>query len=101
MRVMAEAAKILHTNKEFTFKVLEKHLRVDDRKVLEDSYNAEIKVLEPKLDIKLEALQAMIDEVSQTDPRARTVLPQDLVDRRYLDDMEKTGFFSKLWTEKK
>ena len=101
MRVMAEAAKILHTNKDFTFKVLAKHLRVDDRKVLDASYNAEIKVLEPKLDIKLEAIQAMIDEVSQTEPRAKTTMPQDLVDRRYLDDMEKTGFFTKLWPEKR
>ena len=53
------------------------------------------------LDIKLEAIQAMIDEVSQTEPRARTTMPQDLVDRRYLDDMEKTGFFTKLWPEKR
>jgi ABC-type nitrate/sulfonate/bicarbonate transport system substrate-binding protein len=101
MRVMAEAAKLLHTNKEFVFKVLQKHLRVEDRKLLEASYDGEIKVLEPKLDIKLEALQAMIDEVSQTDPRAKAVLPQDLTDRRYLDDMEKTGFFAKLWSDKK
>ncbi len=35
MRVMAEAAKILHTDKEFTFKVLQKRLRLDDRKVME------------------------------------------------------------------
>jgi ABC-type nitrate/sulfonate/bicarbonate transport system substrate-binding protein len=101
MRVMAEAAKILHTNKEFTFKVLAKHLRVDDRKLLDASYDAEIKVLEPKLDIKMEALQAMIDEVSQTDPRARTILPHDLVDRRYLDDMEKTAFFANLWADRR
>ena len=43
MRVMAEAAKILHTDKEFTFKVLGKHLRINDRKILEAGYNAEIK----------------------------------------------------------
>jgi hypothetical protein len=57
--------------------------------------------LEPKLDIKMEALQAMIDEVSQTEPRARTILPQDLVDRRYLEDMEKTAFFANLWADRR
>ena len=35
MRTMAEAAKILHTDKEFTFKVLSKQLRLTDRKTLE------------------------------------------------------------------
>ena len=49
----------------------------------------------------MEALQAMIDEVSQTDPRARTILPHDLVDRRYLDDMEKTAFFANLWADRR
>ena len=56
----------------------------------------------PNIRVRLmEALLAMIDEVSQTDPRAKIVQPQDLVDRRYIDDMEKTGFFTKLWADKR
>jgi hypothetical protein len=35
------------------------------------------------------------------DARALKVKPQDLVDRRCIDEMEKSGFFEKLWTEKK
>src|SRR5574341_502677 len=35
MRAMAEATKIVHSDKEYTFKVLEKYLRIDDRKLLE------------------------------------------------------------------
>jgi NitT/TauT family transport system substrate-binding protein len=97
MSAMAEAMKILHTDKEFTYKVLGKQLRVTDMKLLEASYNAEIKTLEPRLDIRLEALQAMLDEISQTDPRAKKVKPEDLIDRRYLDEMGKSGFFDQLW----
>ena len=101
MRVMAEAAKILHTDKEFTYKVLGKQLRITDRKLLDASYNGEIKVLEPRLDIRAEALQAMLEEISQIDPRARKVKPQDLIDRRYLDEMETSGFFDQLWASKR
>ncbi len=97
MRAMAEAAKILHTDKELTYKVLGKHYKVEDRKILDAAYNPEIKVLEPRLDIKPEGLQAALDEVSQIDPRARKIKPQDLMDIRYLDEMGKTGFFDKLW----
>ncbi|HKY09019.1 MAG TPA: ABC transporter substrate-binding protein [Candidatus Binatia bacterium] len=100
MRAMAEAAKIAHTDREFIYKVLGKYLRVTDRKVLDSAYNAEIKVLEPRLVIKMEALDAILEEVAQIDPRAKKVKPQDLIDRRYLDEMEKSGFFDQLWAKK-
>ncbi|MBI4488679.1 MAG: ABC transporter substrate-binding protein [Deltaproteobacteria bacterium] len=101
MRVMAESAMILHTDKEFTYKVLGKQLRLDDRKILEASYNAEIKALEPRLVIKPDALQATLDEISPAEPRAKNVKPQEMVDTRYLDEMEKSGFFDQLWSGKR
>ncbi len=101
MRAMAEATKVLHTDKEFTYKVLGKQLQVDDRRVLDAAYNEEIKALEPRLAIKAEALQAILDEVAPLDPRAKKIKPQDLVDSRYLDEMQKSGFFDQLWGSKK
>ena len=100
MRAMAETARIMHTDREFVYKVLGKYLRITDRSVLDSAYNAEIKVLEPRLVIKNEALQAILDEVAQTDPRAKKVKPQELIDNRYLDEMEKSGFFDQLWAKK-
>ena len=100
MHAMAEAAKILHTDKEFVYKVMGKQLRLTDRAILDAAYNAEIKALEPRLVIKPEALQAILEEVASTDPRAKKVKPQDLEDNRYLDEMEKSGFFDQLWAKK-
>jgi len=100
IRAMAEAAKILHTDKEFTFKVLSKELRITERKTLETGYNAEIKVLEPRLAIRPEAFQAILDDVAQSDARAKKIKPADFIDRRFLDEMTKSGFFDKLWGEK-
>src|SRR3989338_2802340 len=87
--------------KDFTYKILGRYLRVNDFKVLDAAYNAEIKALEPRLVIKPEALQGVLDDVAQVDPRAKKVKPEDLIDRRYLDEMEKSGFFDKLWAEKR
>ena len=100
LHAMAEAAKILHTDKELTFKVLAKYLRVDDRKILDAGYNAEIKALEPRMDLKLESVQAILDDIAQTDPRAKKIKAQELFDRRYLNEMERSGFFEKLWATK-
>ena len=101
MRAMAEAAKIMHTDKEYLFKVLEKYLRIDDRKLLEASYSVEIKALESKLAIKLEGFQSTLDEIAPTEPRAKSVKPQEMIDTRYLDEMEKSGFFEQLWGGKR
>ncbi|HVO95077.1 MAG TPA: ABC transporter substrate-binding protein, partial [Terriglobales bacterium] len=100
MRAMAESSKIMHTDREFVYKVLGKNLRITDRTILDAAYNAEIKALEPRLSIRNEALQAILDEVAQNDPRANKVKPQELVDHRYLDEMEKSGFFDQLWAKK-
>jgi NitT/TauT family transport system substrate-binding protein len=101
MQAMAEAAKIMHTDKEYIYKVLGKYLRIDDRKLLEASYSVEIKALEPRLAIRPEGLQSTLDEIAPTEPRAKNVKPLEMVDTRYLDEMEKSGFFDRLWAGKK
>ena len=100
MEVMAEAAKILHTNKEFTYRVLGKRLGIGDPKIIEAAFATEIKVMERRLEIKPEGIQAILEEVVKTDPRAKAVKPQDMIDRRYLDEMAKSGYFDKLWATK-
>ncbi len=100
VRVTAEAMKILFLDKELTYKVLAKQLRINDRKLLDAAYDEEIKVLEPRLEFKTEAFQAIIDETAKVDTRAKKIKPQDLVDRRFLDGLQKGGFFDKLWPGK-
>jgi hypothetical protein len=57
--------------------------------------------MDPKLEMKPEALQAILDEVSIIDARAKKVSVRQLTDRRYLDEMEKSGFFETLWGTKR
>jgi ABC-type nitrate/sulfonate/bicarbonate transport system substrate-binding protein len=97
LRAMAEAGKIVHTDKEFVYKVLGKYLRLTDRKVLDAAYNGEVKVLEKNLELNNEGLQSILDEVARVDPRAKKIKAEDLVDRRFLDEMKSSGFFEKLW----
>ena len=100
MQVMAEAAKILHTNKEVTYRVLGKRLGISDPKIIDAAFATEIKVMERRLEIKPEGVQAILEEVAKTDLRAKTIKAQDMIDRRYLDEMAKSGFFDKLWASK-
>src|SRR5215510_15024622 len=64
VRAMAEAVRIMFTDKELTYKVLAKQLRISDRKVLDAAYDEEIKVMEPRLEFKMQAFQAILDETA-------------------------------------
>ena len=91
MRVMAESAKILHTDKPFVHKVLGKYLRINDTKILDAGYQSEIRALERRLDVAESALQASLDEIAPADPRAKAIKPADMIDRRYLVELKKSG----------
>ncbi|HEU4341913.1 MAG TPA: ABC transporter substrate-binding protein [Candidatus Binatia bacterium] len=97
VRVMAEAVKIMFTDKELTYRVLGKQLRIGDRKILDAAYDEEIKVMERRLEFKPEAFQAILDETAKVDARAKKIKPQDVVERRFLDGLAKDGFLDKLW----
>ena len=101
MRAMAEASKAMHNDRELVLRVMQKKLGIKERSILEPGYATEIKVMEPRLDLKLQVLQVMVDEVAKVNPRAQEIKPQDLVDRRYLTEMENSGFFTQLWAEKR
>ena len=90
---MAEASKIIHSDRKFVYKVLGKYLRITDAKVLDAAYQSEIPALERRLEVREAALQASLDEIAPLDPRAKTIKPQDMIDRRYLIELEKSGVF--------
>lgn len=51
--------------------------------------------MEPRLELKTEAFQAILDD-GKSPPAHKKIKPQDLNDRRYIDGLEKSGFFDKL-----
>jgi len=93
MRAMAEASRIIHTDKTFVYKVLGKYMRITDTKVLDAAYQSEIPALERRLEISDAALQASLDEIAPLDPRAKAIKPAEMIDRRYLAELEKSGLF--------
>ncbi len=95
MRSMAEASRIIHSDKAFVYKVIGKYMRITDTKVLDAAYQSEIPALEQRLEIHDAALQASLDEIAPIDPRAKSIKPADMIDRRYLVELEKSGAFAR------
>ncbi len=96
MHMMAESFKIMVTDRDLAFRLMAKRINLTDRKVFDTAYNAELKVLEPRFEIRPEAIQATLQEIAKTDSRASKVSAQQLIDRRFLEEMEKDGTFDRL-----
>jgi hypothetical protein len=93
---MAEAVRILFTDKELTHKVLVKQLPISDpsagRGLRPGNQNRGT-----RLEFKTEAFQSILDETAKARPAGEKNQPQDLIDRRYIDGMDKND---KLWAGK-
>jgi ABC-type nitrate/sulfonate/bicarbonate transport system substrate-binding protein len=96
MHVMAESFKLMITDRDLAYRLMAKKINLTDRKVFDAAYAGELKVLEAKMDIKAAAIQATLDEIAKTDPRAAKVSPPQLIDRRFLEEMERDGTFERL-----
>ena len=53
-------------------------------------------MLESRFEIKPSAIHATLDEIAKTDARAKQVKAEQLIDRRFLEEMEKDGTFERL-----
>jgi ABC-type nitrate/sulfonate/bicarbonate transport system substrate-binding protein len=96
MHAMTESLKLMVSDRELAFKVISRKIGLTDRKVFDAAYTQELKVLEPRFEIKPIAIQATLDEIAKTDPRAKQLKAEQLIDRRFLDEMEKDGTFERL-----
>jgi NitT/TauT family transport system substrate-binding protein len=63
MRTMAEASKLMHSDRALVYKVLGKYLRITDSKVLDASYNSETPPWNNGWRFEA-ALQASLDEIA-------------------------------------
>ena len=96
MHVMAESFKLMISDRDMAYRLMAKKINLTDRKVFDAAYKGEMTVLEPKFEVRPDAIQATLNEIAKTDPRAGKVSAEQLIDRRFLVEMEKDGTFERL-----
>jgi NitT/TauT family transport system substrate-binding protein len=98
VRGFVEGVHYGKTHREFGVQVLKKYLRNDDTAMVNDLYNIYVQQNIPDVPWpSAEALKTVIDQVAETDPRAKNLKPEQLMDARFFTEMEKEGFIRKLW----
>jgi NitT/TauT family transport system substrate-binding protein len=98
VRGFVEGVHYGKTHREFGVQVLKKYLRNDDTVMVNDLYDIYVQQNIPRVPRPSpEALKTAIDQVAETDPRAKNLRPEQLIDARFFQELDKEGFIQKLW----
>jgi ABC-type nitrate/sulfonate/bicarbonate transport system substrate-binding protein len=100
VRSHVEGIAYFKTHKDFSMKVLGKYLRLNDRDLLEGSYELFkqdfISVPYPIM----KGLEATYDYVATSRPEIRNRKPEEFMDPSFIAELEKSGFIKKLYEQK-
>src|SRR5919108_3160605 len=98
MRAYLEGTHRLLTDREMGIKALRKYGGVQDPELLGATYDLftrkYIKKV-PRLHIK--EVQNALNLVAESNPKAKNRKPEEFMDTSYLEELEKSGFITKLW----
>ncbi len=98
MRAYVRGVHRARTDREFAIKSLAKYTTVKDPDLLGKTYDFYLdKVVERAPYINMGGMQNAIDDLARTIPAAKTAKPEQFVDMRFLDKLEKSGLLNELY----
>ena len=97
VRSYAEAVYVFKSNKPAALKMIQKYLKVKETDIQEVTYNQFRDYLESIPFVSRKGLETILSEVGATDPQAKQAKVEDFMDMRFMNELEKEGFFKKLW----
>jgi NitT/TauT family transport system substrate-binding protein len=97
LRAYLESIRILKTERDYSVKALGQFTRVQNLKALQEGYDYFNNQLQPVPYPSVEAMQAVIAQIAETNPKARGIEAKSYVNERYLKRLEDEGFVKKLW----
>lgn len=100
MRMVKSHVEAIHyfkTNRDFSLKVLAKHLRTNDREILEGSYEIYKQDFISTPYPITQGLQATYDYVAQRRPDILNHKPDEFMDPSFIAELDKSGFIKRLY----
>ena len=97
MKAYVEAIAFMKKNKDATKAVIGKYTKTTDNAVLEDSYNAFMKVLPQAPAPQLDAIQVGLDQAAIDNPKAKGADAHQFFDASFVDELVKSGFIAGLY----
>ena len=98
MRAYARGIQRARSDKEFTYKSMATYSKIQDATVLQKAYDLYVgKVLEKAPYINMAGMQNALEDLGKTVPAAKSAKPEQFIDHRFLDTLEKSGLLKELY----
>jgi ABC-type nitrate/sulfonate/bicarbonate transport system substrate-binding protein len=98
MRTYARGIHRARTDRELTFKSIAKYTKIEDPTLLQKAYDLYVgKVLEKAPYINMTGMQNALDDLAKTVPAAKNAKPEQFIEHRFLDNLEKSGLLKELY----
>jgi NitT/TauT family transport system substrate-binding protein len=98
VRGFVEGSRFAKTNRAASVAVLRKYIQNDDPEYLNALYDLYVLRYVPKVPYPSpEAIQTVLDQMADKDPRAAAARPEQFIDARFFQELEREGFIQKLW----
>jgi NitT/TauT family transport system substrate-binding protein len=97
LRAYLEAIKILKTERDYSIRALAQFTRVSNSKAIAEGYDYFNQQLQAVPYPSVDAMQAVVAQIAETNPKARGVDARNYVSDHYLRRLEDQGFVKKIW----
>ena len=98
VRAFVEGVHFGKTQRAATIKIMQKYLRSSDASMFDELYEMYIVRNIPRIPRPSpESLKTVIDQMAETDPRITNLKPEQFIDARFFQELDKEGFIQKLW----
>ena len=97
LRAYIEAIKVLKTERDYSIKALAQFTRVQNLKAVQEGYDYFVKQLETVPYPSAVAMQAVVDQIAESNPKARGVDAKNYVSDKYLKRLEEESFVKRIW----
>ena len=98
LRAYIEGIHYAKTHRKETLDVLAKYLRVDDKEVLDETYETVVSTLMPEKPYPTQkGIQTILREFGAKDPVARSARPEQFIDVSILKELDASGFIDRLY----
>ena len=93
IRGYSEAVQFLKANKAAGIRAIQKYARIKDPDILEATYGEARNYIETVPYATRKGLETIIGELAATEPKAKQAKPDDFLDTRFVNQLEKEGFY--------
>jgi len=98
VRGFVEGNHFAKTQRAASVEVFRKYIRNDDREYLNAIYDLYVLRYIPKIPYPSpESIKTVLDQMAEKDPRAAAARPEQFIDARFFQELEREGFIQKIW----